>query len=463
MAMSKGRDESGCAAKISRREFIRAGALGVGGLVLGGALGTDHAFARPTNATKAMRPNFLFIVSDQQQLSSLSAYGCPWVKTPHLDRLAARGVSFMESHSTNPICSPARSSLFTGRMPVETGVTDNGRTIHPSIPNMGQWFGRAGYETVYCGKWHISDYYTMNIPGFTVLPANGGQGDLIDTQVTHSCEAWLRNRTSKDPYVLTANYLQPHDICFWAIQHEALVPKALPFTELADKLPPLPPNCHSFPAAPDKLAKLRFKKFNEIQWRYYQYIYYRQVEMLDAEVGRLLEALEDSGQAENTIVIFTSDHGEGLGRHSVTGKWTPYEESVKVPLIVSCPGRLPEGRRDETHLVSGVDIMSTMCDFAGVKPPRGLCGRSLRPIMADRPTEWREFVVAEMQLTGRMLRTRDYKYVAYQGDPVEQLFDMKHDPWETTNLYEDARYADTLKSHRRLLKEWEAKIKPVGA
>jgi choline-sulfatase len=135
-----------------------------------------------------------------------------------------------------------------------------------------------------------------------------------------------------------------------------------------------------------------------------------------------------------------------------------YEEAEKVPLIVSWPGRIPEGKQDKAHLVSGLDIAPTMCDYAGIKPPQGVLGRSLKPILEGNTVEWREFVTAEVQKIGRMLRTPNYKYVTYSGDPVEQLFDMKADPGETKNLAGMSHYDGILEDHRKLLREWEESL-----
>ena len=194
-----------------------------------------------------------------------------------------------------------------------------------------------------------------------------------------------------------------------------------------------------------------------MQWRYYIWSYYRMVEEVDAEIGRVLDALDDAGLAEDTLVIFTSDHGEGRGRHRMIVKNYLYDEAVKVPLIFALPGRVAENVQDREHLVSGADIMATVCDFAGVEPPKGLTGGNLRPILEGRAAEWREFAMAEVKLTsatpGFMLRTADYKYILYQGDPVEQLFDMKNDPGEMKNLAPDAKSADILAAHRALLRE----------
>ncbi|MHC4403850.1 MAG: sulfatase family protein [Planctomycetota bacterium] len=437
----------------SRRRFLEAGAAGAGAWM------TGVGSAAPAVHRKR-RPNFLFLVCDQLGLDALSAHGCADVSTPNIDRLVRRGVSFLESHSTNPVCSPARSSLLTGRMPVETGVVSNNRPIHSSRPNLGQWLGEAGYQSVYCGKWHLPGGYPDRIDGFRVLPVGGGQGDLVDTVASRTCQAYLKSRSRREPFLLVASLLQPHDICYWAIKGDALVPEQLPFPQIAGRLPELPPNHKARPRAPEKLDRIVYRGFSEEQWRYYIYVYYRQVEMVDADVGRILDALEDTSQAENTVILLTSDHGEGRGRHRHVQKWYPYEESVKVPMIVSCPGRIAENLRDATRLVSGIDVMNTLCDYAGIGPPAEL-GRSLRPLLEERATQWREFVASEHHVVGRMIRTERFKYVHYRDDPVEQLFDVQSDPWETKNLYDDPRHADALADHRKLLAEWQSRLEPV--
>ncbi len=444
--------------RTNRRQFLQTTAAGAGVFAAGLTPSTQAA---ELPALAGSKPNFLFVICDQLGLDAIAAHGCPDVHTPNMDRLIRRGVTFQESHSTSPVCSPARSSLFTGRMPVETGVISNNRAIHPSCPNMGQWLTRAGYESYYCGKWHVPDGYPTKIAGFEVLPVGAGQGDLVDTVVSRWGESFLKNRSSKTPFCFVASLMQPHDICYWAIQGPRLVPEKLPFEALAGKLPELPPNHKSRPPAPAKLDKLAYTGFSDEQWRYYLYIYYRQVEMVDADLGRILDALEDSGQADNTVVVLTSDHGDGRGRHSHVQKWYPYEESVKVPMIISCPGRVAEGVVDAEHLVSGLDVICTLSDYAGLDAPPDSQGRSLRPLLEQKPTTWRDFVSSEHHIDGRMLRTERYKYVRYAGDPVEQLFDMKADPWEMKNLYDDAGLAGVVADHRKLLDAWEASLKPV--
>ncbi|MHC4983811.1 MAG: sulfatase family protein [Planctomycetota bacterium] len=459
------RGMSASSRRITRREFLQAGAAAA---AVAGGWSLDAALGAATTRKKAapLKPNFLFIISDQLGLDVIGAHGCPDVKTPNLDRLIRRGTTFLESHSASPVCSPARSSLMTGCMPAETGVISNSRPIHPSRANVGQWFARHGYETVHCGKWHLPGGYPAKIPGFIVLPAQrggAGQADLIDAAVSRACEAYLKNRSRQKPFLLVTSLLQPHDICYWGNHCGPRVPQELPFPQLAGKLPRLPPNHKARPKAPAKLDRVKFTEFvNEDQWRYYLYVYCRQVEMLDADVGRVLDALEASGQADNTIVVFTSDHGDGRGRHMHVSKWYPYEEAVKVPMVVSCPGRIAESLRDTKHLVTGLDVMRTFCDYAGIEAPPHARGRSLRPLLEEKTVQWREFVAADFRFDGRVIRTERYKYVYWKDDPVEQLFDMKADPWETKNLYEEAKLADVLAAHRELLKESEAQLKPVG-
>jgi choline-sulfatase len=442
---------------MTRRTFLKAGAA---------TLGAASVAGRATPVHAAAKPNVLFIICDQLGLDAIAAHGFRDAVTPNIDRLVGSGTTFMESHSTNPVCSPARSSLLTGRMPIETGVPVNGRPIHASCPNVGQWFGQNGYETVYCGKWHLPAGYASKLPGFVVLPAgrtSREQGDMIDTVVSRACESYLKTRRGGKPFLLVASLLQPHDICYYANAMPGVcrVPEKLPFPEIADELPELPPNHDARPAAPAGLDRTRFDRFtSDDQWRYYLYIYARMVEMLDADIGRILDALDASGEARNTIVVFTSDHGDGRGRHRHVSKWYPYEEAVKVPLVVSWPGHVAERHRDGDHLVSGLDIMSTLCDYAGIKAPAGMKGRSLRPLLERRKVVWREFVASEFRQRGMVIRTDRYKYVHFQGDPVEQLFDMKKDPWETKNLYQEPRLAGTLEDHRKLLKEWNSIIRP---
>lgn len=445
-----------------RRDVLKAAALGAAALSTG-QLQSGRAAAAPAPAA-ASKPNILLIICDQLGLDAIGAHGCKDVRTPNLDSLVADGTTFLESHSTSPVCSPARSSIMTGLMPAETGVISNGRPIHASRPNLGQWFGARGYETLYCGKWHLPGGYQPKVPGFHTLPAGKAQGAISDTAVSHACEAYIRNRSKgsdPNPWVVVASFMQPHDICYWGNVRQLRMPKGLPFPQLRGKLPKLPPNNTSRPKAPKWLDAKRVDDYSPQQWQYYLYIYARMVEMLDADVGRILRAVQDAGQGDNTIVVFTSDHGDGRGRHKHVSKWYPYDEAMKVPLVFSCPGRIAKGKADPTHLVSGMDIMPTLCDYAGIETPKPCSGKSLRPLLAGRDAEWRKYLVADYGPAGHIVRTARYKYSAVKGDPVEQLFDMRADPWEMKNLYEEPRHASVLAEHRKLLAEFQSTLNTV--
>lgn len=440
-------------AGVSRRGFLKAGVAGAAAA----AIGCTPAL-RAGGAATARRPNFLFIITDQQGLDTLSALGCKDLSTPHLDRLARQGVAFLESYSANPLCSPARSGMMTGRPTTETGVVVNGRPIRSTLPNMGQWLGQAGYETVYAGKWHLPAGYAADIPGFNVIATGiGGQGGVCDADVSRACQAYLRSRRPGKPFLMVASFLQPHDVCQFVGMHQKSGEMVF-YDAVADELPPLPPNFNYDTNEPERVKRRPRPKWSDEQWRYYIWNYYRMVEMVDAEIGRTLQALEDSAEAANTIVVFTADHGEGRARHHLVTKNYLYDEAAKVPLIVSCPGRIQENRQDAAHLVSGLDILPTVCDYAGIEAPPKMRGRSLKALLEGKSPAWREFVTAEVTVTGRMIRTPRYKYITYKGDPVEQLFDMQSDPGETKNLAPDAGFASDLKAHRDLLARWESDL-----
>ncbi|NQT86504.1 sulfatase-like hydrolase/transferase [bacterium] len=445
---------------MRRRTFVKAGA----------ALAASTAFGAPAVGKKS-KPNILFIMTDQQGIDTISAAGCSHVQTPALDGLCERGVRFDASYSSNPVCSPARSVMLTGRTSCETGVWTNGKPIHASRPNMGQWLSaEGGYEPVYVGKWHLPGSFTHRIPGFNVLTAGvSGQGNLGDTSTSRACEAFLRNRSSSIPFAMVASFFQPHDICQWLRINQA-DPGGIRFRGLEAELPPLPANFDYDRREPAAVARQRAgnepgpKKgsWSALHWRYYIWSYYRHIEMVDAEIGRVLRALDAAGLTKDTLVLFTSDHGEGLGQHQMVRKNNLYDAAARVPMIASLPGRVAQGKADGARLVSHLDLLPTMCDYAGIAPPKGVHGRSLRPWLEGGSAPWHPCVVTEvLNNSGRMVRTARYKYTTYRDDPVEQLFDMKADPGEMKNLATDPKHAAALAEHRKLLRDWERRIEPA--
>ena len=425
-----------------------------------------------SQAAEKHRPNVLLLLTDQQTMRAMGAYGNPSLHTPNMDRLAAGGARFEISYCTSPVCGPSRSSLVTGRMPHETGVELNGATPDPTIPNLGQIFQQADYETAWVGKWHLPASYPRatdgTIPGFEYLHVPAGTklalGDQTDGAVTDQAIAFLRRKHER-PWLLAVSLHNPHDICWW-IRDEPIKPINM------HRMPPLPANFAIAPDEPGFLTDCRQPKtygveqqytagWDETQWRAYLYAYYRLTEQVDACIGRVLNTLRERGYEENTLVVFTSDHGEGAAGHQLVVKLTPYDGAASVPMVCSWPGVIPAGQVDSKHPVSGIDVVPTLCDYAGVPSPE-VTGVSLKPWIEQPDTAGRECVVCELkpfreqpERLGRVLRTTRFKYMTFtDGARPEMLFDMQADPGETKNLAFDSKYAGELKHHRDLLRKW---------
>lgn len=449
------------------------------------------------------KPNILIIISDQQNIDSIAAYkkyfkhkayGCHWVKTPNFDRLVREGYSFLESHTANPVSSPARSALFTGRYTTETGVIHNNVGIDQEIPNMGQWFeNHTDYDRVYCGKWHAGGPWNYpdvegnrKIPGFETIPVGvRGTGDFNDFQVAGALRGYIQNHDYEKPFLAVAGLMNPHDICYWTMG-DMLTPKEDIFG-LDKALPPLPPNFEFDFEDPNPKSQIQK---GETEWKNYIHDYLKMIEKLDTDIGRLLEAVDS--RKDDTLVIFSSDHGEGSGRHKRVQKWHPFEQSVKVPLIFYMPGKVKQNVQDQDNIISSIHIMPTVCDFAGISFPADCPGKSLKGIIEGKPSENLTTAIAEFQRIGRVVRHKDFKYVKYyefSGDEDKPfvrksdggheyfiagrgrnrykeagkilLFNLKEDPWETKDLGKLPEYAGKLDEMEEILvQEFEIKVKP---
>ncbi len=451
---------------ITRRQLIGTGAAGLCALALGGKLQA---------AQGGKRPNVLIITTDQQRVDAMSAVGNKWVKTPNMDSLAANGVYFTRSYCPFPLCSPSRASLHTSRMPHEIGVDRNSVAIDAEIPISGQVFRDAGYDTGYAGKWHCPDVYPTEVfAGYEALNTTTRQGKLaqaVDEATMNAAVEFIRRKREK-PFLAVASFINPHDICLPAGETSPILNEVWKRYEPpagADAspgaaptgLPPLPANFADTQDAPEGFTrKALHEDWDENHWRRYIYAYYRMMEDVDRQVGQVLQALRASGQEENTIIVFTSDHGEGLASHHWTGKMMYYEEEAAVPLIVSWKGVTPAGRTDREHLVSALDVLPTICDYAGVKGPAVMRGKSLRPIIEKPQQAGHEYVVAEMAggaARSFMVRTKRYKYMVFPGtagQKLEMFFDMQADPGEMKNLAGQAALAPEIERHRKMLAEW---------
>lgn len=425
------------------------------------------------------RPNVLIILTDQQTNDLLSASGNPNLKTPGMDRIARDGVYFTESYCTSPVCGPSRSSIITGRMPHETGVVWNTNSMSDRYPTIGEIFSDAGYHTAWAGKWHLPESYPQikgadSLRGFKVLPFRSlddswALGVDTDGPITDAAIDFISGYEDEDPFLLAVQLHNPHDICHVPRRPEDYA-KA---SEISDPLPELPPNFDPDMKEPEFYEEkremdhygdelLRTKNYTKAEWRAYLYHYNRFAERVDAEIARLLNALDQKGLTENTIIVLTSDHGDGAAAHRWAAKLNFYEEAATVPFLISWKGHIPEGRIDRDHLVSGMDVTPTLCDYAGIDHAPAFTGKSLRPILENRDSTLREYLVVHLAddlldstRHGRMIRDKRFKYAVFnQGEDPEQLFDLWNDPGETQNLAYAANYQSVKSGLRENLKSW---------
>jgi len=439
---------------LNRRDFIKTAALA------GAALSMPRWLSGAPHIARPVRPNILFLTTDQWHAEAFSCFGNPWLRTPNSDRIVASGVAFTRAYAAHPVCTPARTSWMTGRAPSEHAIAPP-----PSMPDMGQWFGEHGYETVHLGKWDVGKRNAAR--SFDVARHGHAVGQYCDHTVAEMARAYLLGRDRSKPFLMHVGLMNPHDICQPSVMEGQK--GRVPFDDL-DKLPPLPANFAARPGeSPYFVRRLRnssrriaVRSWNETDWRVYQWLYYRYCEMADASVGLVLDALEASGEAENTLLVYTSDHGEGRGEHALATKGFLYESSVRVPLIFVRPGELPAGVLESHAFASGVDMFPTFCGVAGIPTPPNLPGVDL---LAERRAgrRSREAVIAEATFGGWMVRSDRYKYVRYDADPTVQLFDLEQDPRETRNLAKVAGHDAIVEHHAALLKDYRSRLQlPEG-
>ncbi len=444
------------------------------------------------------RPNIVFISVDHWNWDACSALGCEYVSTPNLDRLHANGVTFTRSYSADPICGPARSSWMTGRFTSETGQVFNRAEVHRDLPDLGQILNADGYLAVHCGKWHVGgrhvsdSFHTLYVGRENPITASGGE--IHDPCTTRAALAFLNAYEDTRPFFLHVAYVNPHDICEYLHNREdGTIPHGVQQGMLREtEVPPLPDN-FSFDKRETLVHQVwlrgdspvihpRIRRamngWSQLQWRYYVWNYYRFVEKVDQEIGAVLDVLEHSPYKNDTLIVFSSDHGEGLARHQTYQKYSMYDESIRVPFTVACLGnglKLRKGSVDDEHMITGVDLLPTVCDYAQARLPY-VSGSSLRPLLVSgRSASWREYAYAESNYHGRMIVTRDFKYLTeYRPKAhedfvppgpnadalgLEQLFDLVNDPGETRNLACESRYSDVLGRHREMLLAHEGRLK----
>ena len=420
------------------------------------------------------KPDVLYIFTDQQSANAMSCAGNEYLETPAMDRIAEMGTRFETAYTSFPLCVPARMSMITGRMPHELDIYGNcGPTEEPpDAPTIGRLMRDAGYDCRYVGKWHMTvPESAEDVHGFAEIFAGGGYGGPDDEKAERAMEILQEER--EDPLFMVISFNNPHDACELARDQELRM-QPLPPVPPEDELPPLPDNHHPPEREPEVIRRFqeehtavgRAHNWDELKTRQFRWGYNRLVEMADQQIGRVMEVVEKEGMLDDTLIIFSSDHGDGQGCHRWNQKWSLYDESARVPFLVSAPGTGPDGAND-SPVSASLDLMPTILDYAGIETPAEVCGESLRAVLEGAAGNGRPYVACETTFRGwgpigedegpkgRMIRTERYKYMAYDaGSHREQLFDMHEDPGETVDLAARQEYASILAQHRQYLREW---------
>jgi len=467
-----GSDRRDCKAGLGRREFLKTTAL-----VTGGALLQSSRLLAASANRAGERPNILVIITDQQFADAMSCcISTDYIHTPNMDALAANGMRFTRAYCPNPLCVPSRTSMFTGHYLHETGIQTNSKEkIDPDkFICMGRIFKEAGYDTGFFGKWHMPfKEANKNEHGFETYIGKEGRYSGVP------CSEFMR-KDREHPFLAVASFLNPHNICEWS-RGQKLPGGPIGEPPQPQDCPPLKPNMTSPEGETDIISHMRkayqahrlfpVGDFKNYKWRQYRWAYYRLIEKVDRHVGTLLDALSESGQEKNTLVVFLSDHGECHGVHRWNQKTVFYDEAARVPLIISQKGTPPQGTCDAL-VQTGIDLIPTLCDFARIDAPKGLPGRSLKALALNQPPdEDRPYIVVSnkmvqcepvdgvmLQPDGRMIRSQRYKYCLYSlGRRRESLVDMQADPGEMVNLAAKSRYRTVLLQHREFLRDFAIK------
>jgi len=458
----------------------------------GTAAAAGSGWAAPTAARPAP-PNILVLMTDQQRPDSLGCYGSEVAITPNIDRLARDGVRFENCYVQNPLCCPSRYSMLTGRYPHSHGVRSNWYAPRPGETSFGHQFARAGYSTALIGKMHFTpwqdlfgsggriiaeskfavncpdDYeaflrkrgasrrrlYDLDSPEYlrnaTAVKSELPQELHIDSFVGRSVCEYMR--AVREPFCLFASFLSPHNPYDPPEPYDRLFMKAkfpprnMYPGEIADK----PKEAYNYinqrlkwPNKTDELTHEQLQITNAY--------YYGTCTLIDDWVGRIVEVLKQHELYRNTVILYTSDHGDLLGDHGLVYKQCFYEQSVKVPLILHAPAMFGSGT--VAAPVEGIDIFSTICELAGAWPGRGRQGRSLVPLLHRKAGyTHREAAFSENHF-GRMVRYGQFKMVYYPGKPYGELYDLAEDPDERRNLWDKLDGSPVKRRLKDVLLDW---------
>jgi len=457
----------------------------------------------PQETVEDQPPNILFVFADDHAAQAISAYGSVINQTPNIDRLAEEGMLFENCFVTNSICAPSRAVVITGKHSHVNGVIDNRVEFNSSQTTFPKLFQQAGYETAMIGKWHLKSE-PEGFDYWEVLPGQGRyynpsfrtpEGTVEYTGytthiITDRVLEWLDEKRDKaKPFLLHYWHKAPHrdwqpgpDYLSKFDDREIPEPETL-FDDYANRGSAVKTQEMTIAndlterdlkfSAPGNLTSEQLSRWNAaydpknrefqerglrgddlVRWKYQRYIkdYLRCVEAVDDELGRVLDYLDDSGLAGNTVVIYSSDQGFYLGEHGWFDKRFIYEESLRMPLLIRWPGRIQAGSVD-SHLVQNLDFAPTLIELAGIKVPEDLQGKSLmRLLRGETEPEWRrsvyyhyyEYPGAHSVRRHYGIRTDRYKLAYYYNLGEWEFFDLKRDPNELVSRYEDPEYSSQI-------------------
>ncbi len=443
---------------FTRREFVQLGIKAAASVAIAGSLGR----AAEAAAGKARKPNVVFVFADQMRAQSLGCIGNTDIKTPNMDKLAKQGLLLTDCISNYPVCTPYRGSLLTGKFSTTTGVVANGVELQNRETTIAEVLRDQGYKTGYIGKWHLEKHNQPFVPkdrragfDFWAVRNNGGPHwdsfYCMDTEEQIPMKGYVPNAATKIATdFIEKNKANPFCLFLsWGCPHPAYDPPS----EYADMYDAK--KLKQRENVPDDSMRETLRQ------------YYGAITALDDNMGKLMSSLEKAGVAEDTIICFTSDHGDMMGSHGRIGKNVPWEESINVPFVLRYPRRIKPGGKSDM-LLSTVDIMPTLLGLCGAPIPKGVQGLDLSQQMLGKGGKKPESVLIERVVAGkepgmpvaewRGVRTARYTYARGKTIPW-LLYDNEKDPYQKNNLI-DKPEAKAIQA--KLDAELQTWLKKVG-
>ncbi|MDB4572722.1 sulfatase [Akkermansiaceae bacterium] len=462
------------------------------------------SLALTTLGLAAKRPNVVFILTDDQRADALGCMGHPHLKTPHIDRLAKEGILFKNHFCTTSLCSPSRASILGGLYAHSHGVVNNFTDYPKDLPTFPRQLQSRGYTTAYIGKWHMGEDDDSKRPGFDHFVTHRGQGKYFDTEfrtndgerkvvpgyyttvVTDMALDWMKaQEDGEKPFLLMLGHKAPHSFYFPEKKYEKSFDHVrVPYPETAFRLDDKPkwisqrlstwhgiygPLFDWRKEFPDTSAAgmLDFEKMVRAYWG--------TLLSVDDSVGRLYAYLKKIGELDNTLFIFTSDNGLLEGEHGMVDKRTGHEPSLRIPLVVRYPGLTTTAKTIEAQTLT-LDFASSILEICGAPPLLKTQGRSWKNLVTNGDPNWRTSWYYEYNYEKqfpytpnvRALRTNEWKYIRYpHGDGsadkhMAELYHLKSDPGETTNLIADEKHKETVAKLRKELDLRITESRPGG-